>query len=71
MEGCLMSKVVNKSGKQLDFEITVQYMDDEIREYLHNELAPCEDQEFFTAYETAHEEQFGEEWELSKSNPVW
>ena len=66
-----MKEVTNLSGTRIDFETSVQFMDDEIREELHNELAPCSDQEFFTAYEKAHEEKFGEEWELSKINPVY
>lgn len=63
--------VKNKSGVVMDFESAVHLMDDEIREKLHFDLAPCTDQEFFTAYEKAHEEKFGAEWELSKENPVW
>lgn len=35
------------------------------------ELAPCTEQEFFTAYEKAHEAKFGEAWELSKPNPCY
>ena len=63
--------VININGHELDFESAVQYMDDEIREDLHGELAPCTEQEFFSAYEQAHEKKYGEEWELSKGNPVW
>ena len=63
--------VINASGVEISFEASVILMDDEIREELHRELAPCTDQEFFTAYEKAHAEKFGEEWELSKKNPVW
>lgn len=64
-------KVINANGKEIDFESTVSYMDDEIREELHMKLAPCSEQEFFTEYEKAHEEKYGEEWELSNANPVW
>lgn len=63
--------VINASGVEISFEASVILMDDEIREELHCELAPCTDQEFFTAYEKAHAEKFGEEWELSKENPCW
>lgn len=63
--------VVNLNGKQLDYEAAVQVMDDDLREELHGELAPCTEQEFFTAYELAHARRFGEEWELSKANPAW
>lgn len=64
-------KVVNRSGYTLDFPATVFMMDDDIRETLHCKLAPCTEQEFFTAYEAAHEEKFGEPWELSGWNPTW
>lgn len=63
--------VVNKNGLELNYESTVQFMDSETREQLHSELSPCTEQEFFAAYEIVHEEEFGEEWELSKGNPVW
>lgn len=63
--------VVNRNGYKLDFDAAVAIMDDEICEELHNLLAPCSDQEFFSAYEKAHEKKYGEEWELSKENPCW
>jgi hypothetical protein len=66
-----MSKVINKNGKEFDFDATVLMMDDDVREQLNSELAPCSEQEFFTAYEFAHENKYDQEWELSKSNPVW
>ena len=64
-------KVINKNGTEINFDAAVPMMDDDIREDLHMEMAPCADQEFFTAYEKAHEELFGEEWELSKKNPQY
>ena len=63
-------KVMNLFGHEIDFEAAVQMMDDEIRETLANEGFESE-QEFFTAYEKAHAEKYGTEWELSKANPVW
>ena len=63
--------VENRNNYKLTFESVVTLMDGEIREQLNRELAPCTDQEFFSAYEKAHEEKFGEIWELSKSNPCW
>ena len=64
-------KVINKSGKEIDFESAAQYMDDGIREALHSKLSPCTDQEFFTAYEKAHRIIYRCDWFLSGSNPVW
>lgn len=64
-------EVVNKNGASINYEAAVALMDDDLREELHSELAPCTEQEFFTAYEVAHAEKFGEEWELSRENPCW
>lgn len=63
--------VINRNGYELDFEAAVMMMDDDLREELHAELAPCTEQEFFSAYEASYEKMFGEEWELSKENPNW
>ena len=66
-----MSKVTNSNGTELDYDAAVILMDDDICTELNQLLAPCTDQEFFTAYEQAHQEKFGEAWELSKANPTW
>jgi hypothetical protein len=63
--------VTNQSGTQIEFDDAVDFMDDHLRERLHDKLAPCSDQRFFTAYEDAHRHYFEEDWELSKSNPTW
>lgn len=63
--------VVNASGALVSFDAAVELMDDEVRERVHDQLAPCSDQEFFTAYEAAHAEAFGEDWGLSGPNPVY
>lgn len=63
--------VVNEYGVEVDFEVAVMYMDDEIREEIHNEIAPCTDQEFFDEYAKRHEEKFAEEWEMAKENPCY
>lgn len=66
-----MKKIINEHGIAIDFDIAVMHMDDEIREYLHEELAPCSDQEFFTAYCEKHYEKYGEEFFLNTENPVY
>ena len=66
-----MTTVTNTNGKAIDFEAAVNLMDDEIRETLANDGNERTEQEFFLAYEKAHEAKYGEEWELSKANPVW
>ena len=64
-------KVINMNGTEINYEAAVELMDDEICESLNFEIAPCTEQEFFTAYEKAHAEKYGEEWELSKENPCY
>lgn len=60
-----MSTVINQNGKEIEFDVAVNLMDDEIREELHMKLAPCADQEFFTAYEKAHRQKYGEKFEIN------
>lgn len=55
---------VTYNNTQVDFEAAVNLMDDEIREALHAELAPCTEQEFFDAYCKAHEEKYGDEFAI-------
>lgn len=66
-----MNTVINSCGEEVDFQASVNYMDDEIRERLHEELSPCTNQEFFDAYAKAHKEKFHEEWFLNVPNSVW
>ncbi len=50
------------NGDAIRYEVAVEYMDDEIRERLHDELSPCTEQEFMDAYAEAHYQKFGEEF---------
>ena len=70
-DGYKSSRVINRGGCDIGYALAVELMDDEIREDLADKLAPCTEQEFFAAYEAAHEAKFGEEWELSKENPAY
>ena len=65
------SKVRNEYGVLIAYDGAVGLMDDDIREALNYEMAPCTAQEFFDAYAAAHQQKYGEEWELAKHNPVW
>ena len=65
------SRVLNDYNVEIDYETAVQLMDDDLREELHANLAPCTNQKFFEAYCEAYEEKYGEEWELAKKNPVY
>lgn len=51
--------------ERFDWETIVHYMDDEIREILHNHLDPCTDLEFVRAYLHLHRAKFGSEFEIS------
>lgn len=44
------------------YDAAVNLMDDETREDLHRELAPCSDEEFLTAYMIRHKEKYGEDF---------
>ena len=63
--------VKNNYGVEIDWNTAVYLMDDELREELNADLAPCTEQEFFEAYAKAHETKFCEEWELAKENPCY
>lgn len=63
--------VINPHGEIIPVNVATQLMNDDLREELHRELAPCSDQDLFTAYCKAHEEKFGEVWELAKPNPCY
>lgn len=58
-----MSKVI-LNGHECDYDACVNMMDDEIREDLHAEMAPCEDQEFLDAYCKRHFDKFGTDFEI-------
>ena len=62
-------KVINMNGTEINYEAAVELMDDEIRESICGTVDS--EQEFFTAYEKAHAEMYGEEWELSEENPCY
>ena len=46
------------------YEMAVSFMDDSIRERLHESLSPCTDQEFLEAYMTEHEKKYGKPFEI-------
>lgn len=56
--------VEDRYGNDVCFEALVQLMDDETRERVHEELAPCTEQEFYNRYCELHEELFDEEFNI-------
>lgn len=63
--------VINPYGLEIDWDAAVALMDDDIREQVHAELAPCTPQAFFDRYCQLHAERYGEPWELAKPNPCY
>ena len=55
-----MQLVENYRGNLIDLDIVAGYMDEDIRERLHSEMAPCEPQAFYDVYVLAHEEKYKE-----------
>lgn len=63
--------VINTHYQVIPVNVAIQLMDDDLREKLHRELAPCTEQDFFDAYCGAHQARFSEVWELDKPNPCY
>lgn len=66
-----MTIVINSNGASIDYDAAVELMDDDLREEVASDLAPCTEQEFFTEYCKRHAVKFGEPWELDKDNPTY
>lgn len=65
-------KVINEYGIEIDYDMAVEFMDDEIREEVHADLAPCTEQEFFDEYAKRHAEKYGtEDWQPAQENPIF
>lgn len=55
--------IKDSQGKELEYDEVVDLMDDDIREYLHHQLAPCSPQYFFNEYCKMHKEIYGDDFE--------
>lgn len=66
-----MTIVINSNGTAINYDAAVELMDDNLREEVAADLAPCTEQEFFAEYCKRHDAKFGETWELDKSNPTY
>ena len=57
--------LVELNGHYHEMVVVASYMDDDIREELHDRMAgKCTEQEFLDAYVRAHEEKYGEEFDI-------
>jgi len=54
--------VYNSYGDEVDYAMSLELWDDELRQKLMSEMSSCDIQEIFDAYAEAHEEKFGEEF---------
>ncbi len=54
--------VVNDSGEAVWMDAAVEMMDDDLREEIHKDLAPCSDQAFYNEYCRRHLEKYGVEF---------
>lgn len=58
--------VKDANGNEIYYEVAVNFMDDEIREEIHAEMAgDCTEQEFYDEYCKRHEAKFGEEFKIN------
>lgn len=57
--------VEDEDGHLVDYDAAVEMMDDDLREELHREMAPCTNQEFYDAYVKAHAAKYnGEKFQI-------
>ena len=50
---------------KLGMDVLMNHMDDDLREQVHRELAPCTDKEFLVRYMELHREKFDEEFDVN------
>lgn len=60
MENIFEAYAEEESGLLSDWDFIVELMDNEIRESVHADLAPCTDEEFLAEYCKRHEAKYGE-----------
>ncbi len=55
---------INLNGTATDFNACVALMDDDLREEISADLAPCTEQEFINEYCKRHFEKYGADFEI-------
>ena len=56
--------ITSKSGQEIPYNIIEVLMDDDIRENLHRELAPCSEEKFLAEYCKEHQAKYHEEFRI-------
>lgn len=65
-EDYIDAQIMNGYLKEEEFDdYLLQYMVDDLREQVVDELAPCSDEDFYNRYCELHLEKYGEEYELN------
>ena len=59
-----MKNMVMLNDCEVNFDACVAMMDDDLREEIHSEIAPCTDQEFIDEYAKRHEAKFDEPFQI-------
>lgn len=59
-----VSPMTTLNGRPVDYAAAINLMDDDLREAVHADLAPCTDQEFLDEYARRHLEKYGEEFRV-------
>ena len=57
-----MKNMVNVNGTEVSMDAAIMLMDDDIREAIHSDIAPCTEQEFVDEYCKRHLEKYGEDF---------
>ena len=63
--------VENSWGVKIYFNAVAQHMDDDIKEDLHMQLAPCSEQAFFTEYCKEYKKRIEEDFFFDTLNLVY
>lgn len=70
-----MRTIINRYGKEIDFDVAVQFMDDDLREKIHRKVVArgrgVSDQDFFDIYCYWHKSRYLEEFFLNTENPQY
>jgi len=64
-----MKPIVTSHNHHFDLEDLVHLMDNDLREEVHSDTAPCEPQQFYDAHTSAHFKKFNNCWEPNNHNP--
>ena len=61
--------ITNWYGIDYDFNTVIMAMDGDVRDKLHNDIAPCDPQTFFDEYCIRHFDKYRSNFEYDTRNP--